>query len=65
MNFTRATEFYRKSGVAQRRHLQFALPEKQNPEAIRPRTLACPESETADPSAALTLRSHGTPGQAG
>jgi hypothetical protein len=40
---------------AEGRDLQFALMEKQNPEALRPRTLACSESETAGPS--LPLRS--------
>jgi hypothetical protein len=38
---------------AQGRDLQFALMEKQNPEALRPRTLACAESETAGPSLPL------------
>ena len=41
MKFANATQFDRKSGVAQRRDLQFAFMEKRNPEAIRPRRIRC------------------------
>jgi len=48
MKFADATNLYRKSGVAER----FALIEKRNLEAIRPRYIRLyPEIETAGPSA--------------
>jgi hypothetical protein len=49
MEFANAASLNRKFGVAEGRDLQFALMEKQNPEALRPRTLACAESETQVP----------------
>jgi len=41
MKFANATKFDRKSGVAERSDLQFALMEKRDPEAIRPRNFCC------------------------
>jgi hypothetical protein len=44
VKFANATNFDRKSGVAEGRDLQSALMEKQNPEAIRPRRIRlCPK----------------------
>ena len=53
MKLANATNLHRKSGVAQRRDLQFALMEKRNPEQFTHAHSLVPESETADPSAAL------------
>jgi hypothetical protein len=41
MKFANATKFDRKSGVAERSDLQFALMEQRDPEAIRPRNFCC------------------------
>ena len=58
MKLANATKFDSKSGVAQRRDLQFALTEKRNQDAIRSRHFRpARKAKLADPSTAPTLRS--------